>query len=51
MVLGDVEEVHTLRGLEEGTGRAVQRTETRSIPMLFLRGDLIVLVSPPLRTA
>jgi hypothetical protein len=35
------------------SARPTQRAQTtqRTLPMLFLRGDVIVLVSPPLRTA
>jgi small nuclear ribonucleoprotein (snRNP)-like protein len=38
----------TLRWLARS--RCLQE-ETRSFPMLFLRGDSVILVTPPLRTA
>tara|TARA_B110000902_G_C13968545_1_gene460267 strand:- start:454 stop:579 length:126 start_codon:yes stop_codon:yes gene_type:complete len=40
MVLGNVEETITADGA----------SSKRTIPMLFIRGDVIILVSPPLRT-
>ena len=51
MVLGDVEEVHSLTDVDPDTGEAIVTAQTRTIGMLFIRGDTILLVSPPLRTA
>ena len=49
MVLGDVEEIV----LVEESGDSYEqlgRTQKRKIPMLFVRGDGVILISPPLRT-
>ena len=46
MVLGEVEERH-VRIAADGS----VQTDTRQFPMLFLRGDTVILVSPPLRMA
>ena len=49
MILGDVEESVTVRDADSETDEEIIRTSKRSIEMLFVRGDLIILVSPPLR--
>lgn len=51
MILGDVEESVTLREIDEDTDEEIIRTSKRNIEMLFVRGDIIILVSPPVRTA
>lgn len=50
LVLSDVEETITTQELDEETYEEIIRTDTRSLPMLFVRGDVVILVSPPLRT-
>ncbi|CAM9333362.1 unnamed protein product [Hapterophycus canaliculatus] len=50
MVLGDVEETVTTVEVDEDTYEEIVRTSKRSIEMLFVRGDVVILVSPPLRT-
>lgn len=64
MILGDVTETHTVVEIDEETFEEIitvctecteQRTNTlqpvkREIPMLFVRGDGIILVAPPIRT-
>lgn len=50
MVLGDVEETVTTQELDEDTNEEIIRTSKRMIEMLFVRGDVVILVSPPLRT-
>jgi U6 snRNA-associated Sm-like protein LSm3 len=50
MVLGDVEEVHTTTEVDTETNEAIVRTQKRNVEMLFVRGDVVILVSPPLRT-
>lgn len=50
MVLGDVEETITTVEIDEETYEEVYKTTKRNIPMLFVRGDGVILVSPPLRT-
>ncbi|KAK2710308.1 U6 snRNA-associated Sm-like protein LSm3 [Artemia franciscana] len=50
MVLGDVEETVTSVEVDEETYEEIYRTTKRNIPMLFVRGDGVILVSPPSRT-
>lgn len=50
MVLGEVEESVTTREVDEETDEEIIRTSKRNIEMLFVRGDAVILVSPPLRT-
>ncbi|CAM9809164.1 unnamed protein product [Heterosigma akashiwo] len=50
MVLGDVEETVTTQEIDEETYEEIIRTSKRNIEMLFVRGDVVILVSPPLRT-
>lgn len=50
MVLGDVEETITEVEIDEETYEEIYKTTKRSIPMLFVRGDGVILVSPPNRT-
>nr|CAG4650809.1 EOG090X02MG [Simocephalus serrulatus]SVE94125.1 EOG090X02MG [Simocephalus serrulatus] len=49
MVLGEVEETVTTVEIDEETYEEVYRTTKRNIPMLFVRGDGVILVSPPIR--
>ena len=51
MVLGEVEETITTSEEDEETGEEIISKKTRSVGMLFVRGDIVVLVSPPLRTS
>ena len=51
MVLGDVEESVTNVEIDEETYEEVFKTTKRNIPMLFVRGDGVILVSPPIRVA
>ena len=51
MVLSDVEEIITATEEDEETGEEIVSKKTRSVGMLFVRGDIIVLVSPSLRTS
>ncbi|CAN0297988.1 unnamed protein product [Phaeothamnion confervicola] len=50
MVLGDVEETVTTVEVDEDTSEEIVRTSKRAIEMLFVRGDVVILVAPPLRT-
>ncbi|ORE07168.1 Sm-like ribonucleo protein [Rhizopus microsporus var. microsporus] len=50
MVLGDVEETITIVDVNEKTLEEVIRTVKRTFDMLFVRGDGVILVSPPSRT-
>eukprot|EP00741_Cyanophora_paradoxa_P016550 tig00020927_g15980.t1 len=51
MILGDVEETVTTVEIDDETYEEIIKTSKRRIPMLFVRGDGVILVSPPLRTA
>jgi U6 snRNA-associated Sm-like protein LSm3 len=51
IVLGDVEESVTSTEIDEETDEEIVRVAKRNMDMLFVRGDVIILVSPPLRTA
>ena len=51
MVLGDVEETVTTTTVDDDTFEEVIKTSKRQIEMLFVRGDGVILISPPLRTA
>jgi len=50
MILGDAEETLTLHEIDEETEEDIVKKVTRTVRMLFARGDIVVLVSPPLRT-
>ncbi|KAL1193037.1 Sm-like protein LSM3A [Cardamine amara subsp. amara] len=50
MILGDVEEVITTVEIDDETYEEIVRTTKRTVPFLFVRGDGVILVSPPLRT-
>ena len=51
LILGDVEETITSREVDEETEEEIVKTSKRNIEMLFVRGDVVILVSPPLRTS
>ncbi|XP_039129071.1 sm-like protein LSM3B [Dioscorea cayenensis subsp. rotundata] len=51
MILGDVEEIITTVEIDDETYEEIVRTTRRTVPFLFVRGDGVILVSPPLRTA
>eukprot|EP00180_Rhodochaete_pulchella_P002585 Plantae.Rhodophyta-Rhodochaete_pulchella.ctg3969.p1 GENE.Plantae.Rhodophyta-Rhodochaete_pulchella.ctg3969~~Plantae.Rhodophyta-Rhodochaete_pulchella.ctg3969.p1 ORF type:complete len:101 (-),score=12.81 Plantae.Rhodophyta-Rhodochaete_pulchella.ctg3969:63-365(-) len=51
MVLGDVEETLTTIEVDEETYEQLIKTSKRKIEMLFVRGDGVILVAPPLRTS
>merc|ERR1712150_287785 len=50
MILGDVEEMVTTIEIDEETYEEVYRSTKRTIPMLYVRGDSVILVSPPSRS-
>jgi len=50
LVLSDVEESVRTIEVDPNTDEELIQTSTRRIPMLFVRGDGVILVSPPLRT-
>eukprot|EP00429_Kryptoperidinium_foliaceum_P087255 CAMPEP_0176183718 /NCGR_PEP_ID=MMETSP0121_2-20121125/437_1 /TAXON_ID=160619 /ORGANISM="Kryptoperidinium foliaceum, Strain CCMP 1326" /LENGTH=83 /DNA_ID=CAMNT_0017522057 /DNA_START=48 /DNA_END=296 /DNA_ORIENTATION=+ len=43
MVLGDVEESVTTREIDEETEEEIVKTSKRTIEMLFVRGDIVIL--------
>lgn len=47
--IGDVEETLTTVEVDEDTYEEVVRTTTRNIPMLFVRGDAVLVLCPPVR--
>ena len=49
LVLSEVEEEQRVLERDADTGEAMARTHRREFGMLFLRGDMVILVSPPLR--
>ncbi|XP_048209554.1 U6 snRNA-associated Sm-like protein LSm3 [Perognathus longimembris pacificus] len=50
MILGDVEETVTTIEIDEETYEEIYNKSTkRNIPMLFVRGDGVVFIAPPLR--
>ena len=51
MILGEVEETVTSVELDEDTYEEIIQTSKRQIDMLFVRGDGVILISPPLRTS
>ncbi|KAJ9511765.1 hypothetical protein V8C86DRAFT_671169 [Haematococcus lacustris] len=50
MILGDVEETITTVEIDDETYEEIIKTQKRTIGFLFVRGDMVILVSPPLRT-
>lgn len=51
MILGNVEETVTTTDVDQETFEEILNTTKRHIPMLFVRGDGVILISPPLRTS
>lgn len=49
MILSGAEETITTVEIDEETYEEVYKTASRTIPFLFIRGDSIILVSPPMR--
>lgn len=49
MVLSEAEETITSVEIDEETYEEVYKTTKRTIPFLFIRGDGVILVSPPMR--
>lgn len=50
MILGDVEETVTSTEVDEETDEEIVKTSKREIGMLFVRGDCVQLIAPPVRT-
>nr|CCA17616.1 U6 snRNAassociated Smlike protein LSm3 putative [Albugo laibachii Nc14] len=51
MVLSEVEETVTVQELDEETYEEIIKQSKRQVEMLFIRGDAVILVAPPLRTS
>ena len=51
MVLGDCEETHTTEEVDAETGETIVKRAVRQLGMLFVRGDIVVHVSPPMKAA
>lgn len=51
LVLGDVEEQIKVESIDQETGESIVSVKKRQVPMLFVRGDAVILVSPPVRVA
>ena len=49
MILGDVEEIVTTVEIDDETEEEIFKQTKRNIPMLFIRGDGVILISPSLR--
>ena len=49
MILGDVDETLTTVHVDEDTLEEMFKQQKRHIPMLFVRGDGVILISPPSR--
>jgi len=50
IILGDAEETLTTAVVDEDTNEELVTVTKRSIPLLFVRGDAVILIAPPLRT-
>ncbi len=50
MVLGETEETVTTVDIDEETYEETVSTSQRAMELVFVRGDGVILVSPPLRT-
>ena len=48
-MLIQVEETLTTIEVDEESFEEIYRHTTRNLPMLFVRGDAVILVSPPIR--
>uniref|UniRef100_A0A183FBZ0 Sm domain-containing protein n=2 Tax=Heligmosomoides polygyrus TaxID=6339 RepID=A0A183FBZ0_HELPZ len=49
MILSNVEETVTTSEVDEESFEEIYRQTKRTIPMLYVRGDSVILVSPPVR--
>ncbi|CAJ0937188.1 unnamed protein product, partial [Mesorhabditis belari] len=51
MILSNVEETVTTVEVDEESFEEIYRQTKRTLPMLFVRGDAVILVSPPMKTS
>ena len=49
MILGEVEETVTVVEIDDETYEETSRSTKRAVPFLYVRGDGVILVSPPIR--
>jgi len=50
LVLGEAEESVTVVEVDEETQEELLRVVRRRLPLVFVRGDSVILIAPPLRT-
>jgi len=50
LLLGDAEERITSIEVDMVTNQEVTKVKKRNMPLVFVRGDLVVLISPPSKT-
>ena len=50
MPRGVQEETITTTEIDAETNEELIQTTKRTIPLLFVRGDVVILIAPPLRT-
>lgn len=50
MVLSDVDETTTSTVIDEETEEEIVKETKRHFPMLFIRGDGVIIIAPPMRT-
>ena len=51
MILGEAEETVTRVEIDEETFEELVKQTKRTVPLIFVRGDGVILVAPPIRTA
>ncbi|EPZ33704.1 Sm-like ribonucleo protein [Rozella allomycis CSF55] len=49
LVLGEVQEIVTVVEIENSLKKESVRTHERVFPMLYVRGDSVILISPPVK--
>merc|ERR1712076_189065 len=51
LIMSDIEEVITTVEVDEETYEEIYRTSKRNIPLMFVRGDGVILVAPPSKSS
>ena len=49
VVMAEVEETVTTHVMDDETGELIVRSVKRQLPMVYVRGDAVILIAPPLR--
>ncbi|KAA6401827.1 MAG: hypothetical protein EZS28_002649 [Streblomastix strix] len=49
ILIGDAEETITVVEVDSETNEETIKTNKKTHPLMFVRGDMIILISPPLR--